>query len=181
MLEHALAAEMHGDVPAVPRHCFDDLAHVLARHRRAKMREMKMQADAAHAGLVEPFDLGGRHIGFQQSDAAIAAARGGEQIDQHRVVAAVAGRVHEHAAFEAKKLMQAEQILLRRVGRREWPVRRVGKLAVRARTYGNASRRPSGGSLNFGLFGFGSGGAIVGVRSSGRMVIKFVLLSRLAA
>src|SRR6266516_2244911 len=64
MIEHALAAEMHGDVPAVPRHCLDDPAHVLTRHGRAKMSKMKMQADAAHTGLVEPFDLRSRHIGF---------------------------------------------------------------------------------------------------------------------
>src|SRR5689334_4428787 len=47
------------------------------------------------------------------------------------MIAAVAGRMHEDAALEAEKLMQTKQVLLRRVGRRKRPVRRIGKLVVR--------------------------------------------------
>src|ERR1700746_1092278 len=46
------------------------------------------------------------------------------------MIAAVASRVHEHAALKAEKIMQPEQILLGRIRRRERPIRRVGKFAV---------------------------------------------------
>ena len=80
---------------------------------------MKMQADAADTSVIEPLDLGRRRVGLEQGNAAIAAAAGGEQIEQHGMIAAVAGRVHEHAALKTEKIMQSEQILLGRVGRRE--------------------------------------------------------------
>src|SRR3974377_1669350 len=57
VLAHPLAAQMHGDMPAVRRDRLDNLTHVLVRHRRAEMRKMKMQADTADTGLVEPLDL----------------------------------------------------------------------------------------------------------------------------
>src|SRR5262249_61407449 len=96
------------------------------------MRKMKMQADTAHASVVEPFDVGRRRIGLEQGNAAITPPAGGEEIEQDGMIAAVAGRMHEHAALKAEKIMEPEQILLGGVGRREWPVRGIGKFAVRA-------------------------------------------------
>ena len=96
------------------------------------MGEMKMQADPAYTGLVEPFDLRRRRVGLEQGNAAIAAASGAEKIEQHRMIAVVAGRVHENAALKAEKIVEPEQILLGRVRGRERPIRRIGKFAVRA-------------------------------------------------
>src|SRR5215472_19371202 len=123
---------MHCDVPAIWRHRIDDLTHILVRHRHAEMRKMKMQADTAHASVVEPFDLRGRRIGLEQGNTAITPPARGEEIEQDGMIAAVAGRMHEHTALKAEKIMEPEQILLGGVGRREWPVRGIGKFAVRA-------------------------------------------------
>src|SRR6202040_1168161 len=71
MLAHPLAAQMHGDMPAVRRDRLDNLTHVRVWHRRAEMGKMKMQADAADTGLVEPLDLSRRRIRFEQGNAAI--------------------------------------------------------------------------------------------------------------
>src|SRR5690348_15583759 len=95
------------------------------------MSEMKMQADAADAGVIEPLDLRCRRVGPEQSNTAVTAPAGGEEIEQHGMIAAVAGRVHEHAAFKAEKIMQPEQILFGCIRRRERPVRRIGEFAVR--------------------------------------------------
>src|SRR5690348_16985163 len=95
------------------------------------MSEMKMQANAADAGVIEFLDLGSRRIGLEQGNATITAIAGGKQITQHGMIAAVTGRVHEHAALKSKKIMQPEQSFLGRIRRRERPVRCIGKFCMR--------------------------------------------------
>src|SRR5277367_2431284 len=107
---------MERNMPAIRRHQLDDAAHVFWRHRLAEMRKIEVQADAAHAGRVKPFDLGWLRRRLEQGDAAITAVAGGEQIDQRRMIAAMARRLDEDAALEAEEGVQAEQVLLGRIG-----------------------------------------------------------------
>src|SRR3984957_3569531 len=105
VIDQAAAADVIGDVPAVGRDLLDDLAHVVARPRRAAVGKIPMQPHAAHAGVVEPLHLVIRRGRLQQRYAAIVALAGFEQIDQDAIIAAVRRRLHEHAALETQELV----------------------------------------------------------------------------
>ena len=64
-----------------------------------------------------------------------------ERIDERAIVAAVAGRLHDHVPGETEVIAQREQLLLRRVAGRVLPLGRVGELDLRARTRGSVRRR----------------------------------------
>src|SRR5580693_8833826 len=71
VIDEARAADVIGDVPAVGRDLLDDLAHLVARPRRATMGKIPMQPHAAYAGVVKPLDFGVRRRRIEQRDAAI--------------------------------------------------------------------------------------------------------------
>ena len=90
-----------------------------------------MEARAAQAGGVEPLELGVAHVGRHQRDAAIGLAGGGNGVLGDGIVVAVAVRLHDHAMLDAEPLMQREQHLLGRVGRRVVAAFRKGKSFAR--------------------------------------------------
>src|SRR3984885_11127378 len=106
-IDDIIAADVHFNVPAVWRDLLDDPEHLLTRLRRPQMPGEKMQAHAAHAGVVEPLDFGISDRGIEQRGAAITALAGGEHIDKHPVIGAVTGRLHEDTALETEKLTKA--------------------------------------------------------------------------
>src|SRR4051794_3485714 len=88
-----------------------------------------MEAHAAESLGMQFLQLVDRRGGGQQRDAAVVAI-GGEQIRRGRVIEVMHRRLHDHAALDAKVLMQRKERLLRRIGRRrvaalggEWKAR----------------------------------------------------------
>jgi hypothetical protein len=103
--------------------------HVARREVDQPLEEIK--AHAAHAGLVHPFQLVVGHLLADKGDALGPAVRCIERIDHGAVVLGVAGRLHDDVLVEAQKIAQREQLFLRRVARRVFALRRVGKFRLR--------------------------------------------------
>src|SRR5690606_17383258 len=99
--------EMQHDVPAErgdPPHELVELAEI---GRAAEMGN-EVEADAADAAVVEPFELRIRDRTVDVRDAAIAAAALRDRIEDHGIVGAVTARVHEHGALEPQRLLQLD-------------------------------------------------------------------------
>ena len=85
----------------------------------------------ADAGGVHRFQFGVGHVAPDRHDAARHAVGVHERVDERAVVVAVAGRLHDHVAREAEEVAECEELLLRRVARRVFALRRVGENSPR--------------------------------------------------
>src|SRR6478736_3514669 len=86
-----------------------------------------VEARATQTGSVEPSELCVGSCQRYQGHAFIRAACRGDRIDGDRIIGAVAGRLHDDAMLDSKPLVQPEQQLLRRIGRRVAPTLRKRK------------------------------------------------------
>jgi hypothetical protein len=98
--------------------------------------------------------FGVRHITLDRGHAARLVVRMFQRIDQRPVVAAVAGGLHDHVFVKAQVVAQREQLVFRRVARRVFPLRRIGKLRARAEHMAVRIHR-TGGQLEAGFAGPG--------------------------
>ena len=123
--------EINDDVPPKLVHARRDaLQHIGRREIDQALEEI--EAHAAHAGFVHPLQLIVGHLLADKGDTLGAALGTVERIDHRAVVLGVAGRLDNDVVVEAEKVAQREQLLLRRVARCVFALRRVGKFALRA-------------------------------------------------
>src|SRR5688572_32731490 len=85
----------------------------------------EIEADAADAAGVQLREVAVREAVVDVRDAAIAAAALRDRVQDHRVVDAVAARVDEHRARQTQRLLELDEALERRVGRRVAAIGRV--------------------------------------------------------
>ena len=91
----------------------------------------KIEAYAAHAAAVEFFVISVDETIVDNGDAAKAFGIGCEAIEHRSIVGAVATRLHDHGAVDAKVRVQRRPHFLWRVLRRVATARRIRKLVAR--------------------------------------------------
>src|SRR4051812_45318638 len=117
------ARSVHVDlqVPADIGQALRHRQHVVERVAGGDMAHV-VEAHAAKTLLVQAFQLGSGRRSRRERNAAIVLVRS-EQVGGGGIVEPVRGRLHDHAALDAEKLVQREQRLLGRVaGRRVAPL-----------------------------------------------------------
>ena len=123
-LEQVDRVEVQHDVPIELGRARDEPLELVHVRRAAEMLH-EVEADAADAARVQILEILVREGLVDVRDAAIAAAALRDRVEDHGVVDAVAARVHEHGAREPERLLQLNEPLERRVGRRVAAIRRV--------------------------------------------------------
>ena len=119
--------EVDDDVPAEGLDAQRDLRQ-LVPGREVDEAPDEVEADGAHAGLVQVAQLTIGDAAADGRDAARAAAAGAARVGHRAVVGAVAGGLHDDVAREAQVIAQREQLRLARVAGRVLPLGREGKL-----------------------------------------------------
>src|SRR5690606_23863507 len=92
----------------------------------------EIETHGANARRIHLFELVVADILPHDGNAARKAARRFQRIDQRIVILAVAGGLHDDVAGEAEIVAQPEQLLLRRIAGRVFPLRRVREEMRRA-------------------------------------------------
>ena len=113
---------------------------VVDRRALAEMLHV-VEARAAEALRVEPLELGVGDVDRHQRHAADRRRLWRRSRRRWRHCRSRGGAVHDHAVLDAEKLVQREQHLLRRVGRRVARRRRESARAARTRAHARRRRR----------------------------------------
>ena len=124
-------------MPAEPCNAAGDLIEFVPRREIDEALD-EIEADAAHAGRMHRLKLGIADAALDGGDPARLASGMNERVDHRAVVGAVTRRLHDHVARDAEMVAQRVELMLRRIARRVFPLRRVRKL--RARTEHMAMR-----------------------------------------
>ena len=114
----------------------------------------EVEAHALDAGTIERLEVVVGEALVDERDALGPAVRAFERIDQRPVVGVVTGRLHDHVLVEAEEVAQREQLLLRRVARGVFALRRERKLRLRPEHVAMRATAPAGG-LYVGFDGLG--------------------------
>ncbi len=113
-LAQRAAVELQVDMPAERR---DPRGHPLQIAPLRSAARQHHEAHAAHAGGMQTFQLGLRHVDRYRRDAARLRAQCGQGVERAPVVEAIAGRLHDDHTREAERLLHAPIGSHRRMGR----------------------------------------------------------------
>src|SRR5690606_37781561 len=106
------------------RRARDELLELVHVGRTAQMLD-EIETNAANAAGMQLFEIAVRERGVHIRDAAITAPALLDRIEDHGVVDTVAARIDEHRTRQAERLLQLDEALERRIGRRIAAVRRI--------------------------------------------------------
>ncbi len=126
----------------------DLVEHFTRREVHEPLHEVEPRA--AHAGIVHVLQLRVGDAAIDGGDAARSVVRRTQRVHERPIVGAVAGGLHDHVLVEAETVAQREELFLRGVARRVFPLGRVRELRRRVRTRGSARPPHPGGTLNAG-------------------------------
>src|ERR1700744_4823028 len=122
-LEHVLQLDDIGGIEVqhdVPAHGFDALEHAIEYTHVGCAAQVldEVEAHTAHAAFMQGIEALAVDMVVDDGDTAITALATTDCVDHGGVVGAMTAGLHDHAALEAKEIVQRDQVFERRVRRR---------------------------------------------------------------